>query len=105
VLRGVAVGLAGAIAMILLGGPLSITTGLIGAAGAIGWFVGAVMRPGKGLAVAVALGSVALGLAGIWIYAGFEGGVLGPLDYLAEVQGFLVPIELIAAGALAAAAS
>jgi hypothetical protein len=103
-LRGVAVGLAGAIAIILLGGPLSVTTGLIAAAGATGWFVGAVMRPGKGRAVAVALGSVALGLAGIWVFAGFEGGVLGPLDYLAEVQGLLVPIELIVAGALAAAA-
>ena len=30
------------------------------------------------------------------MYAGFEGGVLGTVDYLAEVQGVLVPIELIA---------
>jgi hypothetical protein len=104
-LRGVAVGLVGIIAMTLLGGPLSITTGLIGAAGAIGWVVGAVMRPLRIPAVAVALASVALGLVGIWIFAGFEGGVLGPIEYLADVQGILVPIELIAAGALAAVAS
>jgi hypothetical protein len=104
-LRGIAVGLAGAIAFVILGGPLSITAGLVGLAGVIGWVVGAVTRAGRLPAVAIALASVALGLAGIWLYAGTEGGVLGPLDYLAEVQGVLVPIELAVAGILAAAAS
>jgi hypothetical protein len=103
-LRGVAVGLAGAIALTLLGGPLSITAGLVGAAGAIGWVVGVVVRPGRGLAVGSALASVALGLVGIWLYAGIEGGALGLVDYLGEVQGILVPIELAVAGGLAAAA-
>lgn len=105
VLRGVAVGIAGAIAMTLLGGPLSITVGLVGAAGAIGYVVGAVMRPLRTAAVAIALGSVALGLLGIWLFAGIEGGVLGPVEYLADVQGLLVPIELAVAGVLAALAS
>ena len=104
-LRGVAVGLAGAIVMTLLGGPLSITAGLVGAAGAIGYVVGAAMRPLRLGAVVVAVGSVLLGLVGIWLFAGFEGGVLGIVDYLLDVQGILVPIELFAAGVLAAAAS
>ena len=105
VLRGIAVGLGGAIAMTLLGGPLSIMAGLVGAAGAIGYVVGAVMRPLRGAAVLVALGSVALGLVGIWLFAGIEGGVLGIVEYLADVQGLLVPVELVVAGVLAALAS
>ena len=105
VLRGVAVGLAGAILMTILGGPLSITAGLVGAAGAIGYVVGAVMRPLRPGAIVVALGSVSLGLIGIWLFAGIEGGVLGPIEYLADVQGILVPLELLVAGALAAIGS
>jgi hypothetical protein len=105
VFRGIAVGIGGAIVLTLLGGPLSITGGLIGAAGAIGFIVGMVMRPLRLGAVVVALGSVALGLVGIWLFAGIEGGVLGIVDYLADVQGLLVPIELIVAGVLALIAS
>jgi len=105
VLRGIAVGIGGAILMTLLGGPLSIVAGLVGAAGAIGYVVGAVMRPLRGAAVLVALGSVALGLVGIWLFAGIEGGVLGIVEYLADVQGLFVPVELVVAGVLAALAS
>lgn len=105
VLRGIAVGLGGAIVMTLLGGPLSIVAGLVGAAGAIGYVVGAVMRPLRAGAVLVALGSVALGLIGIWLFAGIEGGVLGIVEYLADVQGLLVPVELLVAGVLATLAS
>jgi hypothetical protein len=103
-LRAAAVGLAGAITLTLLGGPLSITAGLVAAAGVIGWIVGLVARPGKAMAVVVAVASVALGLVGIWLYAGIEGGALGLLDYLAQVQGILVPAELGVAAVLAAAA-
>src|SRR4051794_10593600 len=105
VLRGVAVGIAGAIAITVLGGPLSLTAGLVGAAGAIGYVVGAASRPIRGAAVAIALASVALGLLGIWLFAGIEGGVLGPVEYLADVQGVLVPIELAVAAGLAAVGS
>jgi hypothetical protein len=105
ILRGIAVGIGGAIVVTLLGGPLSITAGLLGAAGAIGYIVGMVMRPLRLAAVMVAVGSVVLGLIGIWLFAGIEGGVLGPIDYLADVQGSLVPIELLVAGSLAALAS
>src|SRR5262245_10311101 len=105
ILRGIGVGIVGAIAMTILGGPLSVTVGLVAAAGAIGWVIGMVSRPLRLAAIVIALVSVVLGLAGIWLYAGVEGGVLGPIEYLAEVQGILVPIELAAAGVLAAAAS
>ena len=105
ILRGVAVGLGGAIVITILGGPLSITAGLVGAAGAIGFVVGAVMRPLRLAAVVVAIAAVVLGLIGIWLFAGLEGGVLGPIEYLADVQGVLVPIELLVAGVLAALAS
>lgn len=105
ILRGVAVGLAGVIAFAILGGPLSVTFGLVAAAGAIGWIMGMVVRPGRALAAVLAVSSVALGLVGIWLFAGFEGGALGLVDYLAEVQGVLVAIELAVAGVLAAAAA
>jgi hypothetical protein len=100
----VPVGLAGVIAFTVLGGPLSVTVGLVAAAGAIGWVIGMVMRPDRALAVVLAIGSVALGLVGIWLFAGLEGGALGLVDYLAQVQGILIPIELAVAGVLAAAA-
>ena len=45
--------------------------------------------------------SVALGQAGLWQYARTEGGVLAPLDYLAEVYGPLVPLQLVAAAVAA----
>ena len=104
ILRGTAVALAGVIAFVVLGGPLSVTAGLVAVAGVIGWLTGMVVRPGKAIAAALAVVSVAVGLLGIWVFAGFEGGALPLLDYLAQVQGILVPIELAIAGALAAAA-
>ena len=103
--RGIGVGLVGILVFALLGGPLSVTFGLIAAAGAIGWLIGLVARPMRAAAVAIALASVGLGLVAIWLYAGIEGGVLPIVEYLAEVQGVLVPLELAAAGGLAFAAA
>ena len=37
------------------------------------------------------------GQLGLWLFARSEGGVLGPVDYLAETFGLLVPIELLLA--------
>ena len=34
---------------------------------------------------------------GLWLYARTEGGVLGPLDYLGETFGLLVPLQVLAA--------
>ena len=98
---------AGALVIILLGGLLAISAGLIVAAAATGWAVGMGLRTGARdtlsrtgrirLAVALAFASIVVGQLGLWLYARSEGGVLGPLDYLGETFGLLVPIELLAA--------
>ncbi|HEY8632207.1 MAG TPA: hypothetical protein VIL50_03560, partial [Candidatus Limnocylindrales bacterium] len=62
-------------------------------------------RPIELRAAAVAVAVVLAGLLGIWLFGRWEGGVLAPIEYFAEVQGILVPLELLAAGGLAAAAS
>jgi hypothetical protein len=99
--RGAAVAVAGAAVLILLGGPLSVTAGLVAAAAVIGWLVGTTVRS-TAPAVALALASVAVGLVGVWLFAQSEGGVLGIVEYLIDVHGPLVPIEFAAAGLLAA---
>jgi hypothetical protein len=54
----------------------------------------------------IGLAAVLLGLAGIWLFGRIEGGVLDPIAYFSEVQGWpLVVLELAAGGGLAAAAS
>jgi hypothetical protein len=110
-MRGVALGvgaaIGGAAAITILGGVLAISSGLIVVAGATGWTVAAGLRAGAGasihrtrrvrLAVALAVLAVALGQAGLWAYGRSEGGVLGPLDYLVETFGLLVPVEVAVA--------
>jgi hypothetical protein len=115
VVRGVAIAVAaaglGAVAIVILGGVLTVTAGLVIVAAAIGWGVGAGLRFGAGpsmpsrrralIAVVLAIVSVALGQAGLWQYGRTEGGVLAPLDYLAEVYGPLVPLQIVAAAVAA----
>jgi hypothetical protein len=93
-----------ALAFTILGGVLAITAGLIVVATLTGWLVGLVVRPPLRAAL-VAVGAVAAGLLGIWLFGRWEGGVLDPLEYLAEVQGIAVPLEFLAAAGMAAAAS
>ena len=111
VARGVAVALVvaivGVVAIVVLGGVLAITGGLLVVAALLGWAVGEALRIGAGphlaggrrivVAVLIALGAVLVGQLGLWQYARIEGGVLPPLDYLAEVFGPLVPGQLIVA--------
>jgi hypothetical protein len=111
VVRGVAfavtLAVAGALVITLLGGVLAISAGLIVAAAATGWAVGLGLRAGARatvsgtgrirLALALAIASIVVGQLGLWLYARAEGGVLGPLDYLGETFGLLVPFELLAA--------
>jgi hypothetical protein len=115
VVRGVAIAVAaaglGAVAIVILGGVLTVTAGLVIVGAAIGWGVGAGLRFGAGphlparrrvaTAIVVTIVSVALGQAGLWQYGRTEGGVLAPLDYLAEVYGPLVPLQLVAAAVAA----
>ena len=102
VARPLVAALVGAAVVTFLGGPMSVTFGLVGVAAVIGWAVGSLSKPSRGLAVALAVGSVTLGLVGVWLFARLEGGVLGLPDYFAQVQGPLVLIELIVAGLVAA---
>ena len=113
--RGIAiatvVAIVGAVAIVVLGGILALSAGLVVVAAVIGWGVAIALRVGAGdhlaprrrlaLALTLSLGSVALGQLGLWQYARTEGGVLAPLDYLAEVFGFLVPFQFGAAAAAA----
>lgn len=99
--------LAGALGITVLGGVLAVSAGLLVVAAATGWAVGLALRWGAGqppafgrrvrLAVGLALLSIVLGQLGLWWYAGTEGGVLDPLDYLAQTFGLLVPLELVVA--------
>jgi hypothetical protein len=113
--RGVAVAtaiaIAGAVAIVVVGGVLALTEVLLVVAGFTGGGVGIALRWGAGghltgrrrvaLAVALALGAVALGQLGLWRYGLSEGGVLEPLDYLGQVYGPLVLVEFAAAGVVA----
>ena len=94
----------GTLVFVVLGGILGITAGLIVAAGILGWLTGLIVRPPLRAAV-VGLVAVTAGLLGIWLFGRWEGGVLDPITYLAEVQGFVVPLELLAGAGMAAAAS
>jgi hypothetical protein len=98
---GLSAGLAGAVAIVVLGGSLTMTAGLVIVAAATGWVVGALLPGRSRTAVVVALAAVVIGQLGLWAYAQSQGGVLGPLDLLWQVYGGLVPIELLAAAILA----
>ncbi len=107
----VVVAMVGAIAIVLLGGVLAFTSGLVVVAGATAWGVGAALRFGAGehlagrrrvvTAVVIAVAAVVLGQLGLWQYAKVEGGVLPPLEYLAEVFGLLVPVQVAVAAVVA----
>lgn len=109
IVRALLVVPAGAAAIVVLGGLLAVSAGLVAVAALIGWLTGAALRPTAAgrraaLAVALAVGAVGLGQLGLWGFAWLEGGRLGPLDYLAQTFGVLVPAE-VAAAALVAWAS
>lgn len=97
--------LGGAIGFVVLGGILAVTSGLVVLAAFVGWLTGQLVAP-PSRAAAVGLAAIAAGFLGIWLFGRIEGGVLGPIDYLAEVEGpFVVVLGLLAGSGLAAAAS
>jgi hypothetical protein len=103
----------GGIGLAVAGGRLTITAGLVVIAAVLGWVVAIVLTIGLGTnrsmgrttrrvtAATIAVLGVALGQLGLWLIAREEGGVLAPIDYLADVYGFLVPAEFALAAALA----
>ena len=103
--RAVGVAVAGAAVIAFLGGPLSMTGGLLAVSVVVGIVLGSTLRPRTAVAVGLAVGSVVLGLLGVWLFSRLEGGVLDPLAYLADVEGPLVPIQLLLAAASATAGS
>ena len=96
-----------ALAIVVLGGVVLVTAGLIALAALGGWAIGIAVRAGSAGSVPAerraVLGGLLAALAvlggqlGLWLFARSEGGVLGPVDYLAETFGLLVPIELLLA--------
>jgi hypothetical protein len=112
---GVAGAVAGAAILFMLAGPLSVDTGLLIVGAAVGWGVGLAVRTGAALArggagsagrrialaITFALASCVVAWVGAWAWSHVQGGVLGPLDFLAQVYGLLVPAQLAftAAGA------
>jgi hypothetical protein len=90
-----------------LGGVALVTAGLIAVAALGGWAIATTVRVGSAgsvpaerravMAAVLAALAVIGGQLGLWLFARYEGGVLGPVDYLAETFGLLVPIELAVA--------
>jgi hypothetical protein len=117
-MKAVVVAILGALLLYALGALLSSSAGLVFVAGLTGAAVGLLLAraaaPGEGaapgltrrqvlwVAVALTLGAVVLGATGTWLYAIGEGGALGPIDYLLETFGVIVPAE-VAIGAIGAA--
>ncbi|HYK94299.1 MAG TPA: hypothetical protein VE011_00310 [Candidatus Dormibacteraeota bacterium] len=110
--RAVIAAIVGAMAIVGMGGVLAYPFGLPFIAGGMGAIVGLLMAraavPDRAatpvprptvvrIAVAIALGGVVAGFLGLWLFAQSEGGVLGPLSYLSETFGLLVPAVAIVA--------
>jgi hypothetical protein len=97
----------GAVVLVVVGGVLTFSGALLVLAGLIGWAVSFAFWYGAGtsltrsrrvlLPVAFAVGAVVLGQVGLWLYAATEGGVLPLTDYLGEVFGWLVPLQVVIA--------
>jgi hypothetical protein len=100
----VAVVLGGAILYTILGGILTITAGLVVVAIFLGWLIGKLVSPPP-LAALIGLVAIVVGLLGIWLFGRIEGGVLDPIAYLDEVQGWPLVIAQLAAGVGVAAAA
>lgn len=107
------VALVGAVAIALGGGLLAVTAGLLVIAALTGWGIaiasgraatsavpGGRMRR-RAVAAALACVSVGAGQLGLWLIARQEGGTLGLIDYLTEVFGILVPLQLVLAAGVA----
>ncbi len=107
--------LLGAGAIVIVGGVMAWTNGLLAIAGLTGLAIGAGLAFGASdhlmgrrrvlLAIGLALGAVALGQLGLWQFGRSEGGVLSLIDYLAQVYGLLVVAEFVAAATIAGVAA
>ena len=112
VIRAFLVADAGALVFFLLG-LLDLGAGLIAVAAFIGWVVAlalvwtgrdAVPRARTRVAIAAVLGgwSILAAILADWVYALIQGGVLGPLDYVAQRYGIVALLCVAAAAGVAA---
>jgi hypothetical protein len=103
---------AGAAVFFLLG-LLDLGVGLLAIAAFLGWIIGVTMiwwgrdtlaSGRRRIALAASAGAWAIALAIVvdWGYALLQGGVLGPLDYVAQRYGPLGPLSVIIAAMVAA---
>jgi len=113
--RGIAFGaitaLIGAALIVVFGGVVAVSAGLLVVASAVGYAVGLATVIGAAdslsprgrswMAGALAGLGVLLGQFGLWLFARAEGGVLAPIDYLGQTFGVLVPVEVVLAAVVA----
>jgi hypothetical protein len=114
-MRGIAYGaitaVVGSVLIVVFGGAMAVSAGLLVVAASIGYVVaiatvagagGSMSSPARSRSAAVLAGlSVALGQVGLWLFARSEGGVLEPIDYLGQTFGVVVPVELLLAAGVA----
>jgi hypothetical protein len=103
-------GLCGLI-LVVLGGAFDFTAGLIVVAFFLGRLTATAMRIGAGptvtgarllgTAVGISLVAVVVAQLALWGWARWEGGSLGPVDFLAQTYGVLVILQLLLAGGAA----
>ena len=86
--------------LVVLGGVLGLTTGLLFVAGVGSALTGLLFAGSprsrsrlRAVAVGLAVAAVLVGAVGSWLIGLAEGGTLGLLDYTWALTGVLVPIE------------
>ncbi len=95
--------------LVVLGSMFTFTAGLIVVAVFLGRLTAVGVNAGasdagsaatrRALAVGISLAGIAVAQVGLWLWAGFEGGTLGLVGFLADVYQALVPLQfLLAAG-------
>jgi hypothetical protein len=102
--RAIGVAAVGAALLVVLGGLVGTTSGLLFVAGVTGGLVGLFAagsaRPRSWIrrfAIVLAIAVVVVGAVGAWLVGLAQGGDLGLLDFLWATSGLLVPAELVAA--------
>lgn len=98
-------GLLGAVILFVFAGPLSFSAGLVVVALFVGRIVGLAARTGgvvepaarTSVAIVVSLLAVSVGLLSAWAMAAASGGSLGPVDFLLQTLGPIVPLQYIVA--------
>ena len=103
-LQAAVVAIVGAALLVLVGGVLAFTTGLLFVSGvtaaAIGLFLAGSSRSRtwvRNVAIVTSIVVVLVGAVGAWLVGLAEGGNIGLLDFLWATTGLLVPAELVIA--------